>query len=74
MTMKERSAYPLSWPDHWPRTTKFGSSSFRTTLAGALNNVQNAINTLRSKHHPDRGGDAAAFHEVQRAYEEARAQ
>jgi len=26
-----RSAYPLDWPAHWPRTAKPGNSAFRTT-------------------------------------------
>jgi len=34
--------------------------------------IEAAYRALRSKHHPDRGGDAEAFHRVQRAYEEAR--
>lgn len=33
--------------------------------------IDTAYRTLRSKHHPDRGGDAEAFQRVQRAYEEA---
>ncbi|HZH44284.1 MAG TPA: J domain-containing protein [Lysobacter sp.] len=33
-------------------------------------NVEAAYRRLRSLHHPDRGGDAAAFHRVQEAYEQ----
>jgi hypothetical protein len=33
--------------------------------------VNSAYKRERSKHHPDRGGDPAAFQRVQRAYEEA---
>lgn len=36
-------AYPLHWPKEWPRTTKTGSSQFKTSLSGALNNVQKAL-------------------------------
>jgi len=34
-------------------------------------NVDAAYRRLRSMHHPDRGGDATAFHEVQQAYDQA---
>lgn len=36
-------AYPLHWPDGWPRTKAPGNSQFRTTIAGALKNVQESI-------------------------------
>lgn len=36
-------AYPLHWPDGWPRTKVPGNSQFKTTLAGALRNVQDSI-------------------------------
>lgn len=42
-------AYPLSWPEGWPRTKYRQSSKFRTTLAGALNNVQNELGRLGAK-------------------------
>lgn len=38
-----RSAYPLDWPAHWPRTAKPGNSAFRTTMAGALENVRKSL-------------------------------
>lgn len=41
--MAGRSAYPLSWPNEWPRTTRPGSSQFRTSLPGALKNVEGSI-------------------------------
>lgn len=43
-----RSAYPLSWPDHWPRTPKPGASSFKTSIAGALENVRHSIKLFAS--------------------------
>lgn len=33
--------------------------------------VDDSYRRLRSLHHPDRGGDAVAFHEVQQAYDQA---
>lgn len=37
------NAYPLSWPDGFPRTTRAESSRFDTSLAKALDNVQRAL-------------------------------
>ena len=36
-------AYPLAWPKDWPRTTTPERSQFKTTLAGAIKNVQDSI-------------------------------
>lgn len=36
-------AYPLHWPDNWPRWKRPGSSQFRTTLNGAMNNVETSL-------------------------------
>lgn len=36
-------AYPLHWPDAWPRTTTPAKSQFKTSLGGALNNVEKSI-------------------------------
>ena len=36
-------AYPLHWPQDWPRTKHPGPSQFKTSLAGALKNVQKSI-------------------------------
>jgi hypothetical protein len=33
--------------------------------------IEQAYRRLRSLHHPDRGGDASRFHEIQKAFEEA---
>lgn len=33
--------------------------------------IRDAYRALRSQHHPDRGGDAATFNEVQQAYDQA---
>ena len=35
--------YPLAWPDHQPRTKTRKKSQFRTTLAGAIKNVEGSI-------------------------------
>jgi hypothetical protein len=37
-----------------------------------LEEAQNAYKLLRSRHHPDKGGDAAIFDAVQKAWEQAR--
>lgn len=37
------TAYPLSWPDHIPRATNREAGQFRTTLAGALDNVEASL-------------------------------
>ena len=36
-------AYPLHWPDNWSRTERPGKSQFKTSLHGALSNVQDSI-------------------------------
>lgn len=36
-------AYPLHWPQHWPRTQRQQSSRFQTTVSKALNNVTDAL-------------------------------
>ena len=36
-------AFPLQWPDGWPRTKTPASSQFKTSLPGALKNVQDSI-------------------------------
>ena len=36
-------AYPLHWPPAWPRTKSPAKSQFKTSLAGALNNVEKSI-------------------------------
>lgn len=35
--------FPLTWPDNWPRTPTKTTSQFKTSLAGALKNVQEEI-------------------------------
>lgn len=41
--MKRRDAYPLAWPDGWPRTERRKSSQFKTTLYKAIENVQDSL-------------------------------
>lgn len=36
-------AYPLTWPDSWPRTARRSKSQFKTTLPGAIKNVQESL-------------------------------
>lgn len=36
-------AYPLTWPDNWPRVKQPGRSQFKTTISGALINVQDSL-------------------------------
>lgn len=36
-------AYPLHWPPQFPRTKKREKGTFKTSLAGALNNVQDSL-------------------------------
>lgn len=36
-------AYPLQWPDNFPRTARRESSKFKTSLSGALNNVRQSL-------------------------------
>lgn len=35
--------FPLAWPEGWPRSEKRHASAFRTTLAGALKNVNDEL-------------------------------
>lgn len=37
------TAYPLHWPDLWPRTERPTTSQFRSSLNAALNNVQDSL-------------------------------
>lgn len=41
-------AYPLQWPEGLPRTANPVRSQFRTTLSGALNNVQKSLQMFGS--------------------------
>lgn len=43
MAKETVTAYPLSWPVHFPRTTAREASRFKTTLAGALRHVQDSL-------------------------------
>lgn len=37
------TAYPLSWPESFPRASRREKGQFRTTLPGALKNVQDSL-------------------------------
>lgn len=39
-------AYPLHWPESWPRHKNPGTSQFKTSLAGALSNVEKSISAF----------------------------
>lgn len=41
--MANKEAYPLQWPVGWDRTKSHRSSQFKTTLQGALKNVEDAL-------------------------------
>lgn len=64
------SKYPLKWPIHWPRCKSPGKSQFKTSLAGALKNVENELR-LFSK---DSGSapDAQKMAEINAAYDQAK--
>lgn len=36
-------AYPLHWPDGWPRSKNPGKSQFQTSLSAAIHNVQDSL-------------------------------
>lgn len=42
------SAFPLSWPHTFPRTKTREKGAFKTTLAGALSNVQKSLQLFAS--------------------------
>lgn len=48
--MASPRAFPLQWPDGWPRTpeAKQRRSAFRTTEAGALRNLQDELTRLNA--------------------------
>lgn len=37
------TAYPLHWPQEWPRTVGRGKSQFKTSLEGAISNVDKSL-------------------------------
>jgi hypothetical protein len=41
--VKAPTAFPLYWPDSWPRTKIRVPSKFKTTIAAALDNVEGSI-------------------------------
>lgn len=41
-------AYPLTWPEGWPRTRAPGKSQFKTSISAALNNVQDSLRRFGS--------------------------
>ena len=42
------AAYPLSWPDAFPRSAKRETGQFKTSLAGALKNVTDSLHRFGS--------------------------
>lgn len=67
------TAYPLQWPEGWPRTKVRAKSSFKATLSSALREVQDELRRLGAKsvtfssnvtladHHPVDTGVAVYF-------------
>jgi len=43
-----KQAFPLCWPPGWPRTTSRGNSQFKTSVEGAINNVEKSIKMFAS--------------------------
>lgn len=43
-----RDAYPLSWPDNWPRSTKASRSQFKTGIGKALANVRGSLQAFQA--------------------------
>lgn len=41
--MTTAQAYPLHWPKEWPRTINPGKSQFKTSLEGAIKNVEHSL-------------------------------
>lgn len=41
-------AYPLHWPDGWPRTKSKAQSRFKTSVAGAIANVEDSLRRFAS--------------------------
>mgnify|MGYP000908300796 CR=1 FL=1 len=46
--MKTPTAYPLHWPDGWPRHGSRSNSQFKTNLEGAINNVEKSLKQFAS--------------------------
>jgi hypothetical protein len=38
-----RDAYPLAWPDNWPRSKNSARSQFKTSTSAALDNVRKSL-------------------------------
>ena len=62
----------LPAPDHQrPWREVLGIPALPENEAQAREVIEGAYRRLRSRYHPDKGGDAAAFSAVQAAYEQA---
>ena len=46
--MSTPQAYPLTWPDNWPRVKNRQGSQFKTSLSKALANVKKSLGLLAS--------------------------
>lgn len=56
----------------WRDVLELPASSLSGAHDAVQREIEGAYKRLRSKHHPDKGGSAAKFHEVQGAYDQAR--
>jgi len=67
-------AYPLSWPDGWPRTPygrSHGAKSSASSRTGAATSAPCTAKKARTRH-PDAGGTDTLMSELNVAYAEAK--
>lgn len=62
------TAYPLCWPQGWPRTGDRKVAKFWTIARAA---IKARFRELASKHHPDVGGDHGRMAEISAARDRA---
>jgi hypothetical protein len=80
--MNDKTAYPLSWPEGWPRVKSRSTSKFKKLWTGGSYDKRNysleeartflanrAYRILVKKHHPDVGGDPELFRRLTKAME-----
>lgn len=41
--MTQKQAYPLHWPENWPRTKAVEQDRFKTTITAAIGNVEDSL-------------------------------
>ena len=65
------SAFPLHWPNGFPRTKVRERGAFKTTLHSSADEARAAFRRLASENHPDRGGSAERMAEINAAWAKA---